>query len=59
MKEKVKRIEMKRLKEIIDETVSEYLGEGAALCHDEKGHFSACKPGATYYCQTKAQKRVA
>lgn len=48
MKEKVKRIEMKRLKEIIDETVSEYLGEGAALCHDEKGHFSACKPGATY-----------
>jgi len=41
------KISRHKLEEIIEETVSEFLDE-AALCHDEKGHFSKCDAGATY-----------
>ena len=40
-----------RLKKIILEEIDSYLAE--LLCHDDKGHFSDCKKGATYSLSKK------
>ena len=42
------KIRIERVREIIREAVEEVIGEGGALCHDSKGHFSDCDSGATY-----------
>jgi hypothetical protein len=52
------KIRIDRVKEIIREAVEEVIGEGGALCHDDKGHFSDCDSDATYSMSKDGAKRA-
>ena len=50
------KISESQLKKIILEEIRLYLLEGAALCHNSKGHFDKCEDGNTYSLSSKGAK---
>ena len=52
------KIKLERVKEIIRESIDDVIGEGGALCHDEKGYFSDCDSDATYSMSKSGAKRA-